>query len=175
MQNIEFKAELRDLALARTIADSINAPIVLTLRQTDTYYRVPDARLKRRECSGAPTEYIFYSRVNRARPKISQFVIYSETQARERFGANMPPVLMVVKKTRELRMHDGIRIHLDEVDDLGTFIEFEALVCPERNIAKCHEAIDRLRASFGPALGEAISVSYCDLLLQNVPPAPPPA
>ncbi len=167
MQNVEYKAELRDIDLARTIAAALRVPYVMTSQQVDTYYRIPDARLKKRQIEGSLVEFIFYSRINRIRPKLSQFTIYSEHQARERFGAELPPVWKVVKKIREIYMSDGVRVHLDTVDGLGGFIEFEALVCPERNLARCHEAIDKLRKAFAPAMGEAIACSYVDLIAQD--------
>jgi adenylate cyclase, class 2 len=164
MQNVEYKSELRDPSLARTICGSLNAIHADTLVQTDTYFRVPDAKLKKRETVGRPTEYIFYTRASRTRPKLSNFTIYSERQAQDRFGTTPMPVLMVVKKSRELWVYQGVRIHLDQVEGLGWFIEFEALVTPERNLAKCHELMDTLRRAFNPALGEAIAVGYVELL-----------
>ena len=71
MQNVEYKAELRDPSLARTIAATIGAIKVDTLRQTDTYFRVPDAKLKKRETLGHPTEWVFYNRPGRSRLKRS--------------------------------------------------------------------------------------------------------
>ncbi|HPO94143.1 MAG TPA: CYTH domain-containing protein, partial [Phycisphaerales bacterium] len=173
MQNVEYKAELRDLPLAKTICGVISASWVSTLAQTDTYYRVPDARLKRRECVGYEPEWIFYSRSARIQPKLSNFTIYSDAQAQQRFGTTPLPVLCVVKKKRELYMsRGGVRIHLDEVDGIGAFIEFEALVCPERNLAECHRQIDELKAAFKGALGEPIACGYADLLTIDASGAP---
>ncbi|MFT3685286.1 MAG: CYTH domain-containing protein [Phycisphaerales bacterium] len=67
MTNIEFKAELRDPELARTLLRKIHATPIDTLEQTDTYFRLSDGRLKKRETKGAPTEYIFYNRENAPR------------------------------------------------------------------------------------------------------------
>lgn len=164
MQNVECKAELQDLPLARTIAASIGALTVETLVQTDTYYRVPDAKLKKRETVGHPTEWVFYNRPQRSKPKLSTFTLYPERMAHERFGSQPLPVWVVVKKTRELWTYDGVRIHLDTVEGLGTFIEFEALVCPERSMTKAHEVVEFLRKSFGPAMGEPIACGYAELL-----------
>jgi adenylate cyclase class IV len=179
MQNVEYKAELRDIALARTIAAGIGAIHAEILRHTDTYFRVPDAKLKKRESVGHPTEWVFYSRPGQSRAKLSNFTLYSEHQARERFGAAELPVWVVVKKVRELWSWEGVRIHLDTVDGLAhmpnedgtrgpaTFIEFEALVTPERSLAKAHEQVEFLRKSFLPAAGEPLSVGYAELLSQE--------
>ncbi len=171
MQNVEYKAELRDLPLAKTICDTIGASWVSTLAQTDTYFRVPDAKLKRRECVGYEPEWIFYSRSARLEPKLSNFTIYSDAQAQQRFGTTPLPTLCVIRKKRELYMsRGGVRIHLDQVEGVGTFIEFEALVCPERNLAECHRQLDELRQIFRPVLGEGISSGYADLACSDPPP-----
>ncbi len=169
MQNVEFKAELRDPSLARTICRSIDASFIGTLRQNDTYFRVPDAKLKRREVPGAPPEYIFYNRANRSRPKLSSYTIYTERQAHERFGISPLPIWIVVSKTRDLYMHKGVRIHLDNVEHLGHFIEFEAVVATDRNLAACHALMDELRTTLHPAMGEPIACGYADLLAQDQP------
>jgi adenylate cyclase, class 2 len=166
MQNVEFKAELRDPDLCRRLlkGDVVQGAIwIECLEQFDTYYRVPDGKLKRRETTGYPTEYIFYSRAHRTRPKLSNFTIYTESQALSRFGATPLPIWLTIKKSRELWLHRGVRIHLDTVEGLGNFIEFEALVCPERNLARCHELIEALRQTLATAIGEPISSGYAEL------------
>ncbi len=168
MQNVEFKCELRDPALARLIAAQIGARRVGVLRQIDTFYRVPDGRLKRRECEGEPTEFIFYHRLNRSRPKLSHFTIYTEEEARARFGTRELPVWLVVKKSRELWMYAGVRLHLDDVEGLGRFFEGEALVTPGQHVGRCHELIAEVRRAFAPALGELIATSYADLRAQEI-------
>lgn len=168
MHNVEIKAELRDLPLARAICHALKATKIATLEQTDTYYKLATGRLKKRECVGEPTEYVFYDRENRARPRLSHFTIYSENEASERFGATPMPVWVVVKKTRELYMLGSVRIHLDSVQDLGTFIEFEALVSPSNNVARCHESVAGLRGSFAPVMGEIIAVSYSDMIAGQI-------
>ncbi len=168
MQNVEFKAELRDPALARAALRAAGAQPVGTMTQTDTYYRVASGRLKRRETvvDGEPeaVEIIHYERHDRTQPKISRFTIYSEEEAAERFGTLPLPVWLSVHKVRELYMLDHVRVHLDEVQGLGRFIEFEGLVTAKNNVARCHEAIAELRRVLGPALGEAIAGSYADMI-----------
>lgn len=170
MQNVEYKAELRDVALGRTIAASINALQVGVLEQTDTYYRVPDGRLKKRETRGSPTEWIFYSRPDRSKAKLSTFTIYPDVMAQQRFGTIGLPTWIVVKKVRELWTFDGVRIHLDTVEGLGTFVEFEALICPERSMTKAHQQVEQLRQAFKPAIGEPISRGYADMLCPDTEP-----
>jgi predicted adenylyl cyclase CyaB len=164
MQNIEFKAELRDLDLARTLLRKIHATPIDTLEQTDTYYRMTDGRLKKRETKGHPTEVIFYHREDAARARLSRFTIYSQSQARQHFGAEELPIWLKVVKVREVYMHSGVRIHLDRVEGLGTFIEFEALVTPQTPEQACHQSVALLRQALAPVMGELLSHSYCDMI-----------
>ncbi|MFO0861994.1 MAG: class IV adenylate cyclase [Phycisphaerales bacterium] len=166
MRNVEFKAELRDLPLAISVCESLGARYVGLLEQTDTYYRVADARLKKRETVGEPPEWIFYERPNSSSPKISRFMIYSEAEAQERFGFSPLPVWVVVRKSRELFLLGNVRIHLDMVRDLGAFIELEAMVTKGCDEAACRAAVAEIRAALGPILGEPISAGYSDLLAE---------
>ncbi len=97
MINVEFKSELRDIDLARAACAGIGALHAGVLEQTDTYFRIPDGRLKKRETVGEPTEWIFYDRENRSLPKLSRFTIYTEAMAKERFGTRPLPVWLVVR------------------------------------------------------------------------------
>jgi adenylate cyclase class 2 len=163
-RNVEFKAELRDPNLAASIALALGARHVGTLEQTDTYFKVARGRLKKRETTGEETEWILYHRPDNATTKISEFTLYGEEEAAERFGKSAMPVWVVVKKHRELFLLDNVRIHLDAVEHLGNFLEFEALVRPGRGKVKCDEAVKRLRAEFAPVLGGAIATSYSDMV-----------
>lgn len=164
MHNLEFKAELRDVAVARGIARSLHAAWIAEVQQVDTYYRVPSGRLKKREQFGEPVEMIHYERPNRSSPKLSKFEIYTEEQARERFGSTPLPVWTIVRKTREIFVLNHTRIHLDRVEGLGNFLELESIVSKQHDQSKCALDIAKLRQAFGPVLGEAIDCSYSDLL-----------
>ena len=164
MQNIECKHELRDLKLARILAKFSGASFIGELQQTDTYFKLANGRLKKRECAGELTEWVHYDRTNLARARVSHFVIFSEDEAAERFGTQGLPQWVVVRKKRELYIYENVRIHLDQVESLGTFIEFEALVSPVYTIDKCHAIVSFLQERFGPSMGEAIAVSYCDMM-----------
>ncbi len=165
-KNVEFKAELRNVEAARRQCALIGAHLIGTLRQTDQYYRLANGRLKRRSAPGEPVEWIRYERPDRVDAKTSHYEILSESQARRRWGQESLQEWVRVVKTRELWLMEGVRIHLDEVDGLGSFIEFETLVSPEFELGACYTAVGELRELFAPLLGEPIAVSYCDLVLQ---------
>ncbi|MFG0275326.1 MAG: class IV adenylate cyclase [Phycisphaerales bacterium] len=164
MQSLEFKAELRDPEIARAVCRRLGAVQVGRQSSVDTYFRVANGRLKKREAAGDPVEWVFYHRPDRTKPKLSHFTIYSEQQARERFGAAPLPVWIVVRRTREIWLKDWVRINLDEVDGLGWFLEFETLVSRDRELSRCQDAIASLRPKFAPILGEPLSTGYAELL-----------
>lgn len=163
MNNLEFKAELRDPTLARSICRSLRAAWIAEVQQVDTYYRVPSGRLKKREQFGEPVEFIFYERPNRASPKISTFEIYSQEQADERFGSTPLPIWTIVRKAREIFILGHTRIHLDKVEGLGTFLELESIVSKQHDQSKCALDLAELRNALAPVLGEPIDCSYSDL------------
>ncbi len=164
MHNIEFKAELRNRSAARQQCKLLGATRMGLLRQTDTYYRLADGRLKRREAPGEPTEWIFYHRRDIVRPRMSDYAILTDAQARRRWGTQSLKEWVRVLKRRELWLLKNVRIHIDEVQGLGDFIEFEAVVSEKHDTKSCHQFIGRLREVFGPTMGEPVGPSYSDLV-----------
>ncbi|MHC4991018.1 MAG: class IV adenylate cyclase [Planctomycetota bacterium] len=167
MRNFEFKAELRDLGAARRQCEVVGAERVGLMRQTDEYFRMADGRLKRRTSPGEPTEWILYDRFDSVVPRPSDYERLSEQQARRRWGSLSLRPWVTVSKTRELWMLDNVRIHLDQVDGLGRFIEFEAVVSASHDDETCEQAVHHLRRVFEPWMGEPIAVSYADLVAQE--------
>ncbi len=168
MQNIEFKAELRDLTAARRQCKVLGGQRIGQLQQTDTYYKLADGRLKKREAPGEPIEWVFYHRPDRITPKMCNYTILSDEQAKLRWGTQSLRQWLVIKKTRDLWLLDDVRIHLDQVKDIGTFIEFEAMVTKRCDVKECHMAVGELREVFTELMGEPISVSYSDLMEQGL-------
>jgi len=179
MKNLELKAELRDPDLARLICQKIGAGRVVKLKQTDTYYNVARGRLKQRSSiaidravgSPEPIEYIFYERENRVDAKVSEYHIYTHAQVQERFGQAPLPIWLTVEKDRELFLFHSagttIRIHIDQVHELGWYFEYEILINEQTNMDIAHDQATILKATFLPALGEPIASSYSDLLEQH--------
>lgn len=74
-------------------------------------------------------------------------------------------ISVVVSKTRQLFVLKGTRIHLDRVEDLGEFIEFEGLVAGDSNSGYLTPLLADLRRTFGIEEGDLLRGSYSDLLL----------
>ena len=166
MRNIELKARCDDLERARATCERLGAVLQWTRRQTDIYFRVPDGRLKLRIEEPGGAILVAYHRPDAAAARESHYELtpvddpdatVADLEARH-------GVLVCVEKTRTLYLLGHIRIHLDRVAGLGTFIEFEAVMSPEHDNAATHTRLARLRTAFGIAPAHLVPQSYSDLL-----------
>lgn len=133
MRNIELKAIYPDSDKARRYATEAGAEPRGRLIQTDTYFHTRFGRLKLRETAGeAQAELIAYHRSDRAGARASDYerIPILEPSAARRSLAQTLGIRLIVRKERELWLWRNVRIHLDRVEHLGGFIEFEA-VCGE--------------------------------------------
>jgi adenylate cyclase class IV len=167
MHNVEYKAELRNIEAARLQCHVLGAARIGVLQQTDEYFKMTEGRLKRRTAPDEPVEWIHYNRPDQVSPRVSDYTLLSEEQARRKWGTHSLQPWLTVVKTRELWMLDNVRIHLDEVAELGNFIEFEAMVSLQNDTESCHAMVAMLRDTFGPVLGEPVAASYSDLMAQD--------
>jgi adenylate cyclase class IV len=165
-QNLELKARCRSLSAASRIARSLGARAKGVLSQTDTYLGVPTGRLKLREMRGRSSELIFYDRPSSDSKsgRWSSYIVYplrSAKSLRSSLSAAWP-VRAVVRKRRRLFVLENARIHLDDVDRLGSFIEFEVMLTQGKGPSAA--LFRHLRESFGIRRKDLIAGSYADML-----------
>lgn len=161
--NLELKARVRSLAWAKKIAGAF-ARFDSTLTQTDTYYHVPEGRLKLRAFSRTKGELIVYTRNEGKGERYSRYDI-SLTATPETLHRVLNRALGVdvrVQKTRLLYRYKNSRIHLDSVRSLGAFVEFEVMVTHGRRQAKT--LLAELKERFAIADRDCILCSYSDLI-----------
>jgi adenylate cyclase class IV len=168
MKNIEFKAELRNIDLARSICFVVGARALGTLLQTDEYIEVPEGRLKRRveriEDTGETRQgWIWYDRADRTAARASSWTRLDEQQVAVRWPALARKPFRIIVKRRELWKVDNVRVHLDAVAGLGNYFELEGVVGMGDDPAGTRARVGRLIDQFRPALGEPVSGSYADL------------
>ncbi len=169
-RNIELKARCADLAAAARVAADLGAARQGVERQHDTYFPAADGRLKLRqrwiEGRSLPSELIWYRRTDENRPRPSDYTlvkIENGPELRAALAGALGIVAEVVKE-RTVYLHDNVRIHLDEVRDLGTFVEFEAIVDGGCDDAAGRAKLDRLRTVFAIAADQVVRASYGDLV-----------
>ena len=162
-QNIEVKARYPDLDRARDVCRRIEARFEGVLNQVDTYFHAATGRRKLRQINNERAELIEYDRPNTSSARTSTYRITPVGDVSKIVG----DIFCVVRKRRELYLWHNVRIHLDSVEGLGTFIEFEGVVSPEADATLSRERVDRLVDEFGIAPAHQIGVSYSDLLLKK--------
>ena len=165
MRNIELKARLRDRDHALVVCHRIGANAQGDIHQIDTYFRVPSGRLKLREAEPGRTELVFYHRPDVAGPKGCDYALEPAQPTIKSMLSDALGVLTVVDKVRTLYLWENVRIHLDRVQDLGDFIEFEAVLDDTHDDADGHAKLARLIEDFGLTDDEHLEVSYLDLML----------
>lgn len=169
MRNIELKARCGDLAAAHQVARSLSATLLATEQQHDTYFLAAHGRLKlrQRRIDGVaqPSELIGYRRADEARSRASEYTLIptDHGEALRALLRDALGVVVEVRKERTVYLHDRVRIHLDQVEGLGAFIEFEALVDATCDDATAHAKLDRLHAAFAIAPEQIERGSYADL------------
>jgi homotetrameric cytidine deaminase len=179
MRNVELKA--RDPDPARTLkrALALRADDRGEIRQRDTYFSKARGRLKLREqeTGGSPLwdELIEYSRADSTDARTSTYrrvPVADVAPLREALDAAYGTLGTVTKRRRVL-LWEGVRIHLDEVEGLGSYLELEAVAEVGSDLNAEHDKIERLRAEFGIEEDDLVATSYSDLLL-GAPPEPGP-
>jgi predicted adenylyl cyclase CyaB len=165
--NLEIKARIQSVQYAINIAETLPANFVNELNQTDTYFIAPKGRLKLREINGACYELIYYNRTETSNERLSDFEISTVADP-----INLKSILKmaygisaVVQKKRLLYLYGTTRIHIDYIDNLGAFIEFEVPVGTDHQ--KTHNIMQFLISKFQIQDNSFIKESYMDLLLDK--------
>lgn len=172
---VELKAKVNDLAVVRRRLTSLGAQRIGTFRQIDVYFDVPEGRLKLREVEGSDeAELVYYEREDIAGPKRSNVFIL-RIQGPEVFKnllQNLLKTSAIVEKVREVYRCQGtqvvskyryIQIHLDNVKNLGTFVEFEMKTSrPTETTDK--QILEELMKKLGIKRNQLEKHSYSDLL-----------
>ncbi len=174
-KNVEIKAVCPDPDAARAAAVRLAGPVVAVLNQLDTYFHVPAGRLKLREIDAAPAELIFYHRPDDPAARISRYHLVPEPDpaAMKSLLAAALGVRAVVRKRRELWLYENVRIHLDAVENLGHFIELEAVLSGQNGQAESRELLEHVAGALGIRPGQRLAGSYGELVRSNARQTPP--
>jgi len=165
--NIEFKARAKDLITAEKILLQHNPQFIGEDHQIDTYFNTHNGRLKLRE-GNIENALIHYERENTAGSKSSQVLLYQHQP-----DTNLKAVLTkalgvkaVVDKWRRIYFIDNVKFHFDTVQNLGTFIEVEAIDA-NGSIGKdkLQQQCDFYAALFNISLNDFMAVSYSDMIM----------
>jgi len=129
-RNVEIKARVVDPArLAARVRDlATSGPQELT--QHDVFFNCRQGRLKMRLFADGHGELIAYQRADHSGPKTSLYQLVPCAEPQILIGAltSALGILGEVRKSRTLWFAGRTRIHLDNVDGLGHFVELEVVL-----------------------------------------------
>ncbi len=166
LRNVELKVQLDDGDAAARTARRLSGAAPLVVTQTDTYFQAPSGRLKLREVEGYEPVLIAYARPDDGGARTSAYhLIPVADPGKLRAGlAATLGLRHVVVKERQISLWKNVRIHLDRVEDLGMFLEFEAVLQDGMTEAEGQAQVTHLCAEFGLDESAGIAGSYVDLI-----------
>ena len=165
-QNIEIKAVARDVERQRALAEKLCGGLTDTLRQRDTFFEVAVGRLKLREFAAGNGELIHYQRPDQSDAKLSDYRI-SETSCAKTLRTVLSRALTPageVSKTRQLYLLGQTRIHFDQVQQLGDFIELEVVMRSDQPVDEGRSIVADIMRQLEISTADLINGAYIDLL-----------
>ncbi|XP_052863833.1 uncharacterized protein LOC128270452 isoform X3 [Anopheles cruzii] len=172
MRNVEIKAKLggleafeRLVAIAKQLTGSEGELIV----QKDVFFNTSNGRLKLRYLTHKKSELISYDRPDVPGPKLSSYELLEldDPSCMERILASTVGVRGRVSKRRLLFLHDQTRIHLDDVDELGYFLELEVVLRSDQPLEEGKRIADVLMERLQISSADLVTGAYMDHLLKK--------
>nr|CAB3262714.1 uncharacterized protein LOC100182215 [Phallusia mammillata] len=171
-KNVEIKASVPDLPRLLKLAQDLSLKDATVLVQKDIFYKCHNGRLKLRSVKSVEknhSELIFYERPDQSGPKLSQFHIFpvENADAMDLILGSSIGRRGVVAKTRHLFMVGQTRVHVDQVEGIGDFMELEVMLdksqTPEDGAVIAQDLMEKLCIS--PS--NLITKAYVDLLAEK--------
>ncbi len=167
---LKIKAVLHNRAAAETVAVRLSDARPETICQEDIFFRCAGARLKLRILGSEHGELIRYERPDVAAARCSRYLIARTTD----------PQIVQQILTKNVRCNGSrqenanslpyrqTRVHIDEVEGLGSFLELEVVLQPEQSDIEGKAVAERLMSEFGIDKQQLIPEAYIDLLSRQL-------
>jgi predicted adenylyl cyclase CyaB len=163
--NVEIKARARDwdaqLGRARALALTSEE-----LVQEDVFFAAPRGRLKLRILGQGKGSYlIYYVRPDRSGPKTSDYLTADapDPKALRLLLAAALGEGKVVRKRRLVLMVGQTRVHFDEVEGLGRFLELEVCLREGQSAAEGQAVAHDLMRKIGISPEDLLEGAYADM------------
>jgi predicted adenylyl cyclase CyaB len=128
--NIALKARCEHIDVVRAFLISHNARFVGTDCQKDTYFNVPNGRLKFRE-GNMENVLIHHDGSALPDPNSGHVTLFTVQAGEQDCLKNLLDkaigITRIIEKQREVYFIENVKFHLDEVQGLGDFVEIEAI------------------------------------------------
>jgi predicted adenylyl cyclase CyaB len=164
--NIEIKARVRDFAALQSRAEALSDTPVQIIPQEDTFFNVPKGRLKLRQLGPAHGQLVYYERPDQDGPKRSNYLLAAtaDPAALKTALTAALGVRGVVRKTRLLYLAGQTRIHLDDVESLGQFMELEVVLEAGQTDTEGQAIAEDLMHKLGVQPSDLLEGAYMDML-----------
>jgi predicted adenylyl cyclase CyaB len=166
LKNYEFKAKTGDPDKLERKLLGLNPVFKGEDHQIDTYFNVPSGRLKLRE-GNIENALIYYERPDIAGAKQADIILYkhSPEKSLRDILAKVYGIKTIVDKTRRIYFIENVKFHFDIVENLGTFVEVEAIdETGEAGMEKLMEQCNKYFLFFGLDKSDLVDKSYSDLI-----------
>jgi predicted adenylyl cyclase CyaB len=165
-RNVEVKAKVEDADALRDRIEALSDTPVETLDQEDVFFDVPRVRVKVRTFADGPGELIAYERPDETGPAVSSYSVLrtGNPASLKSFLSEILGVRGVVRKRRLLFRIGRARVHLDDVDGLGTFLEVEVVLDDAQSEEEGATVASEILATLGVPDESRIASAYIDLL-----------
>lgn len=167
--NFEFKARAGNLDKLEKKLLELKPIYKGEDHQIDTYFNVASGFLKLRE-GNIENSLIYYERESKADAKLSKIMLYKHAASPDLKDilTKLHGVKVVVDKKRKIYFIDNIKFHFDRVEDLGTFVEVEAIDKKGKiGIEKLQKQCAEYFLFFELKNSDYVDKSYSDLLLES--------
>ena len=168
IKNFEFKAKIDEIEKYENKLLTLNPKFQGLDHQIDTYFNAKQGRIKLRE-GNIENSLINYDRENVSGSKESQIILYQHEPniALKNILTRQLGIKIIVDKKRKIYFLDNIKFHFDIVENLGTFMEVEAIDTNEEfTIDELKEQCDRYFNFFELTQNNIIDKSYSDLIIE---------
>ena len=168
IKNFEFKAKVDELEKYETKLLAQNPTFKGIDHQIDTYFNVEKGKLKLREGS-IENALINYDRESIQGSKESNIILYQHIpdKALKEILTKQLGIKVIVDKKRKIYYINNVKFHFDVVQDLGTFIEVEAIdFNDEFSKEELKNQCDQYFEFFELIQNQTINYSYSDLILE---------
>jgi predicted adenylyl cyclase CyaB len=165
-RNVEIKARLRDRAAVEAIVRGTASHGPERLVQEDVFFCCAAGRLKLRRLGDGSGELIFYRRRDTEGPTESEFhkTPIGEPDSFVEVLSAALGTAGVVRKRRTLYLIGQTRVHLDEVEGLGDYLELEVVLDASQSVDDGVGIADDLARTLGIRPAELEARAYIDLL-----------
>jgi len=169
IKNYEFKAKTANPDKLEKKLLTLNPFFKGEDCQIDTYFNVPSGRLKLRE-GNIENALIYYERPDIADAKQADIILYKHSPeiSLKDILIKVHGIKAVVDKTRRIYFIENVKFHFDNVKNLGTYVEVEAIdETGQTGIDELKKQCHTYFSFFGFKEADYVSRSYSDLIIEK--------